>query len=52
MGDLVVEAGAFKVGCTSKDAQALLREKLDHDSFLPDIAQIDHEVATPHLPPC
>jgi len=52
MGDLVVEAGAFKVGCTSKDAQALLREKLDHDTFLPDIAQIDHEVATPDLPPC
>lgn len=44
MGDLVIEAGAFKVGASSKDAQALLREKLDNDGILVDIAQIDHEV--------
>lgn len=44
MGDLVIEAGAFKVGASSKDAQALLREKLDQDGILADIAQIDNEV--------
>ena len=48
MGDLVIEAGAFKVGASSKDAQALLREKLDQDGILADIAQIDQEVATDH----
>ena len=52
MGDLVIEAGAFKVGASSKDAQALLREKLDNDGILVDIAQIDHEVPpAPPLPP-
>ena len=45
MGDLVIEAGAFKVGASSKDAQALLREKLDQDGILADIAQIDQEVS-------
>ena len=44
MGDLVIEAGAFKVGASSKDAQALLREKLDQDGILTDVAQIDNEV--------
>ena len=46
MGDLVIEAGAFKVGASSKDAQALLREKLDQDGILADIAQIDNEVSS------
>ena len=46
MGDLVIEAGAFKVGASSKDAQALLREKLDQDGILADIAQIDQVLLT------
>ena len=46
MGDLVIEAGAFKVGASSKDAQSLLREKLDQDGILADIAQIDNDVAS------
>lgn len=46
MGDLVIESGMFKVGASSRDAQEMLKEKMDKDDLLEDISKIDAEAAT------
>lgn len=40
MGDLAIESGQFKVGATAKDAQEMVKAKLDEGDLFDDITKV------------
>jgi hypothetical protein len=40
MGDLAIESGVFKVGATARDAQEMVKRKLDDDDLLGDVTKV------------
>lgn len=40
MGDLAIESGVFKVGASSREAQEMVKKKLDEDDLLGDVTKV------------
>ncbi len=40
MGDLAIESGVFKVGATAREAQEMVKRKLDDDDLLGDVTKV------------
>lgn len=45
MGDLAIESGVFKVGATAREAQEMVKQKLDEGDLFDDIGKVDADIA-------